>query len=173
MRMISALSFDTMRPVCGVPQNRHRHAGRHTRVGALVDLPHEGRSEQRVARRAVEIGVEGPALAQHVGMHDRNADMILQPLELRKIIVRFAQGQAWLTNRGGSARFRLRTRHRRWVPARHPASPSCGTARLPLERAAGGFGVVPLVAPDAVDQETHEIILTFGVTRDLGHDVRP
>jgi hypothetical protein len=82
-----------------------------------------------------------------------------RPFNVRKIIVRFAQGQAWLTKRW----YRPLSAAKPPSPL-GPGAPSGVTQLrnvrvLTLERAAGGFRIVPLVAPNAVDQQAHVFIL--------------
>ncbi len=141
-----------------VPQDRHRDAPGHQRIGAGIDLVQEVEIEQPVARRAGEIVAQFPAVRQHVGMHDRDVDVILQPLERpeNKRAVRPGAGIGHI--QVVAPAFSLETTLARGsgrTVRRDPVAPAGFAA---LEFSARAFGIVPFVMPAAVDKSTHHSI---------------
>ena len=65
-----------------VPEDRHGDAAREIGIGTGIDVAGIGQAKEGIASGAGEVIIKGPAFAQHIGVYDRHADVILQPLQL-------------------------------------------------------------------------------------------
>ena len=137
-----------------VPQHWHGNAAGELRIGLEIDVGQALGAVDGIAGRAGSF-VEGPALAAHVIRNQRDGDRVLQPLER-------AEDQRAVCPRAREADIKMIASPRRGKAAfagwaggavrRHPVAEG---RRLALEPALARLGVVPLVVPDAVDQQAH------------------
>ena len=143
-----------------VPQDRHGHAARHFRIGLEVDVARKWQVVKLIAGRPREIRVERPAVAQHVGMHNRHADMRLELLEL-------AEHEGAVRPWAGIADievipsgFRRKPTFARRTSTAVSGDPVAELRCAPLELSARAFRVVALVFPHAVYQKSHVVLLS-------------
>jgi len=153
MRMISADSLLTMVLVF-VPQHRHRHPSGVVGLGRQIQLVEITRLVQGIGHHP-GTGLEAPAVIAHVPVHHRDIDHPLQSLQS-------TENQSAMGPRTGignvkmiASGFGLEA-----IPAARPrgavgGDPVAESRRLTLEAPAAFLGIVPLVVPLPVDQQTH------------------
>src|ERR1700738_2575331 len=141
-----------------VPQNRNRDMARVGQVRPRVDLVQIVRAADRIGNHAIAYG-EAPALLGHEPMHNRDIDEWRKPLQ-------GAEDQGPMRPGAGQGNIEMIatgfgpiSADPRRAGRTVSGNPTAENAVSTHETSAAGRGIVPLIVPTTVNEQSHFILL--------------